>query len=400
MPFPKITPLRGGAALVLLTLVISLGGRFLSGPANQPRQTKEKLAVPVEVAAIVRGPMVLRRTFSGTIEPRARFTVAPKVSGRIERLHVDVADQVKRGQLLVELADSEFKQAVAEARANRAVAEAHSVEAASHLEIAGRELNRTKTLHARGIASDSTLDSAQAKFLAAQAAVQVARATAKREEAALATAEIRLGYTRIHADWQQGDDQRTVAERYIDEGNTVAANTPLFSIVELDPLIAVIHVTEKDYPRLNTGQQVSLRTDAYPRRVFTGTVSRIAPIFRISSRQARLEIDLPNPDHLLKPGMFSRCTLELRRIEDAVSVPEMAITSRNNQSGVFLVSDDGLSVKWHEVTPGMQDSDYVQLIDAHLSGRVVTLGQQLIEDGSTIRISGEYTNHAAAQGEM
>ena len=355
---------------------------------NGDLQKKEHRPIPVEVAAVQRAALSLQRTFSGTIDPRAQFKVAPKVSGRIQRLQVDVSDRVTRGQSVAQLEDAEFKQAVAEAEARQAVAEANLVEAESRLEIAQRELERSKTLHERGIASDSVFDSVQAQFLAGQAAVKVAEANLKREQAALAAANIRLGYTRIEANWEQGDEDRTVAERYADEGDTVAANTPLFSIVELDPVIAVIQVTEKDYPRIAIGQQASLRSDAFPGRVFTGTVSRIAPIFREASRQARIELNVPNPDHLLKPGMFTRCTLELDRVENATSVPEMAITRRNDRAGVFQVTEDGSSVKWIEVEPGLQDGDLVQLVGSDLSGRVVTLGQQLIEDGSVIRIPG------------
>jgi hypothetical protein len=84
--------------------------------------------------------------------------------------------------------------------------------------------------------------------------------------------------------------------------------------------------------------------------------------------------------------MFSRCTLELDRVEYVLSVPEMAITSRNNQTGVFLVTDDNASVQWIEVEPGLKDGNRVQLIGADISGRVVTLGQQFIKEGSVVRI--------------
>jgi RND family efflux transporter MFP subunit len=162
----------------------------------------------------------------------------------------------------------------------------------------------------------------------------------------------------------------------------------LFSIVELDPVIAAIQVTEKDYPRIAIGMAAELKTDAFPGRKFTATVSRIAPIFSEATRQARIELRVPNPEHLLKPGMFSRCTLELDRVENVLSAPEMAITHRNNQTGVFLVTDDNKSVQWIEVEPGLKDGDQVQLIKADISGKVVTLGQQFIKDGSRISIKG------------
>jgi RND family efflux transporter MFP subunit len=373
-------------SLLALALIYFLSPHFRQSENGTIVRQKNKLPVPVEVASLERKTLYLHRTFNGTIEPLAQFTVAPKVSGRIQRLLVDVSDSISRGQVVAQLEDAEFKQAVAEAEARLAVAEANRIEANSSMEIAQRELDRTITLHKKGIASDSVLDSARAEHLASQASVKVAEASLKQEEAALAAARIRLGYTRIQADWEKGDGERTVAERYVDEGDTLAANTPLLSIVELDPVIAVIQVTEKDYPRIATGMTANLQTDAFPDRKFTATVTRIAPIFREATRQARIELQVQNPEHLLKPGMFSRCTLELDRVENVLSAPELAITRRNNQTGVFLVTNDNKSVQWIEVEPGLKDGNQVQLIRADISGKVVTLGQQFIKDGSDISI--------------
>lgn len=350
--------------------------------------------IPVEVATIQQGPLSLLRTFSGNIEPRAQFTIAPKISGRIRQLHADVSDQVSQGQLVVEMEDAEFKQEVIEAEAQLSVAEANHVEAVSRLEISHRELNRTKTLYDRGIASESDFDVAQASFLTSQAAVKVAAANLKREQAMLRAARIRLGYTQVRAEWQQGDNERTVAERFFDEGNTVAANTPILSIVEIDPVIAVIQVTEKDYPLIKLGQQAMVKTDAFPDQTFPGFVTRISPIFREASRQARMELEVANPDHLLKPGMFSRCTLELQKEEDAISVPRMAITKRNNESGVFMLAENGTSVKWVSVKLGFTIDDSIQLLEPRISGKVVTLGQQFIKNGSQVRIASEMTTTA------
>lgn len=393
---------RHTTAWFVVILIVLAGGGYLfylleKKPDRQTVAAREKRPVPVQVANVHHGPISLRRTFSGSIEPRTKFTVAPKISGRIRVLHADVSDQIRRGQLLAELEDAEYKQEVIEAQANLAVAKANHVEAVSRLEIAQRELQRTTTLFNRGVASESAFDSAKATFLTSQSAVKVAAANLEREQAMLRAAGIRLGYTQVKAEWQQGDNQRTVAERFVDEGNTVAANTPLLSIIELDPVIAVIQVIEKNYPLITLGQKANVYTDAYPDRVFSGVVSRISPIFRESSRQARLELEVANPDQLLKPGMFARCTLELQKIDDAVSVPDLAITSRNNHPGVFKVSNDGTAVQWVPVEPGFTSGDRVQLIGSKLSGQVVTLGQQLIQDGSAVRITEEIT--PPAEGE-
>ena len=364
---------------------------------GSPSRDASPQAAPVEVAPIERGPMELRRIFSGALEAPAQFDVAPKVSGRVERLAANLSDTVSRGQLVAELDNDEYVQAVAQARAELAVAKANLAEAVSALEIAGRELERITRLRERGVASEANLDTAQANRLAKEAQLEVARAQVTRAEAALETARIRLGYTRITADWSGGDDQRVVAERFVDEGETVAANAPLLRIVELDPLTGVIFVAEKDYGRLQPGLEVSLATDAYPGEAFGGRIARIAPVFREATRQARVELTVDNPDHRLKPGMFIRATVVLEHVADAVIVPEAALAARNDRTGLFVVSADGRSVVWREVRVGIREGSRVQVLGEGIAGRVVTLGQQLVDDGSTIIIPDGQTGAAGPQ---
>ncbi|MGD9113123.1 MAG: efflux RND transporter periplasmic adaptor subunit, partial [Desulfobacterales bacterium] len=193
--------------------------------------------VPVEVARIQRGPIVLQRTFSGELEALAEFVVAPKVNGRVERVIVNIADTVKRGQVVAELDNDEYVQAVAQAQADLEVARANMSQAKSALEIANREFKRTESLLNRGIASDSEFDTANQDRLARHAQLKVAAAQVTKAESSLETANIRLRYTRVTAGWTGGDENRVVAERYVDEGQTVAANAPLLLIVELNPIV-------------------------------------------------------------------------------------------------------------------------------------------------------------------
>jgi RND family efflux transporter MFP subunit len=217
----------------------------------------------------------------------------------VEQVIVNIADTVKRGQVVAELDNDEYVQAVAQAQADLEVARANLSEAKSALEIARREFKRTESLLKRGIASDSEFDAASQVQLAKQAQLKVAEAQVTKAESSLETANIRLGYTKVTAGWTGGDEDRVVAERYVDEGQTVAANAPLLMIVELNPIVGVVFVTERDYANLKSGQLVSLTTDAYPGEQFTGRIDRIAPVFRKSTRQARIEMTIDNPRHRL-----------------------------------------------------------------------------------------------------
>jgi RND family efflux transporter MFP subunit len=366
--------------------------RFDEATATAVKRGDKDREIPVEVAVVRQGTIELQRNFTGTLEAHAAFLVAPKVGGRIEQMEPDISDPVSRNQVVARLDHAEYVQQVAQAEANLTVARANLVEAESLLEIAERELDRFGKLQQRGVSSASQHDAARADQLARQAHLEVARAQLVRSQAELETARIRLGYTEVTAAWRGGSEQRVVAERYVDEGETVTANTPLLRIVELDPISAVFHVTESDYGQLHAGLPARIHTDAYPQQTFAGAIERVAPVFRENSRQARVELRIDNPDLRLKPGMFVRATLVLQRVDQATLVPAAAVTRRGDRDGLFQVVGDGKSVRWRELRLGIRQDDWLQLLGEPLQGQVVVLGQQMLDDGSAIAIVGGATS--------
>ena len=163
-------------------------------------------------------------------------------------------------------------------------------------------------LREKQIASAAELDTASSAYNAGQAQLKVAQAQVVQKEAALKGAELQLSYTQVRAFWEDGDANRVVGERFVDEGALVSVNQPIVSILENNPLTAVVFVIERDYPKMSVGQEAAVTTDAYPGQVFRGTIRRIAPLLRENSRQARVEIEIGNAEHLLKPGMFVRAS--------------------------------------------------------------------------------------------
>jgi len=355
-------------------------------------------AIPVRVGPVEHGSIALRRTFSGALESAAEFVASPKVTGRVRHLAVDLGDEVTRGQVVARLDDAELVQDVRQAEADLAVAKASEAEAKSALEIAGRELKRAESLRKDGVASESQLDASRSLELSARAHVEVAVAGVTRAEAAVEAARIRLGYAGVIADWSGDDGRRVVAERYVDEGGTVAANGALLSIVQLDPIVAVVFAPERDYARLAAGQTATLATDAYPGRAFEARVARIAPVFRRATRQARVELSVANPDELLKPGMFVRATIDLGTVEDAVVVPFDAVTERGDELGLFVLDAAGERVAWRPVTLGVREGARVQVFGDGIEGRVVVLGQELCDDGSRVSIPGDAGSGDASPG--
>lgn len=374
------------AILALAALGVATYLYFGSPSGEEKGKSRDRVAA-VAVAPIERRAIELRRVFSGALEAHSKFVVAPKVAGRVIEIPVDIADSVSRGDPVAILDDAEFEQAVRQAEADLAVAQANLAEAASALEITLRSDQRITTLRERGIASETEYDNVQAELLARQAKVKVAEAQVIRAESSLESARIRLGYTRITADWAGDEDRRVIAERYVDEGETVSANEPLLMIVELDPITAVIFVTERDYSLLQPGQAALFYTDAFPDQAYEGKIKRISPVVRESSRQARVELSLDNPDGDLKPGMFVRADITLQRVEDATVIPYASIARRGPDEGTFVVSPDSATVRWQTVKTGIRSGEFVELLDARqLSGRVVTLGQHLLDDGAPITI--------------
>ena len=150
------------------------------------------------------------------------------------------------------------------------------------------------------------MDIAKSQHLAQATKLQVAEAQLAHRTAARRRAHIQSAYTKVVADWSGDTQTRVVAERHVAEGDTVAANDPLITVVDLAPLIAVVNVTERDYARFRVEQKANVITKTYPGKHFEGAVSRIAPVFSQSSGRARIEVEIANSDQLLKPGMFVR----------------------------------------------------------------------------------------------
>ncbi len=343
-------------------------------------------AVPVEVTPVRTATVRDVAEFTGTLLPRAQFVVAPKVSGRLVRLLVDIGDHVKNGDPVAELDSDEYAQEVAQASAELEVSKANLADSKSALDVADREFQRAKELREQKVASEAELDQAEAHYRAAEAKYQVAQAQIKQRDAALKTAQVRLSYTSIQASWEDGEGPRLIAERFADQGAMLRANDPIVSVVDASTVIAVINVIERDFPDVLIGQPAVVTTDAYGDREFAGRIARRAPVLREESRQARVEVEIPNPDGLLAPGMFVRARIQFAEHEGATVVPTAALARRGKAEGVFLADTAQKVAHFVPVKLGIRDGDVVEVLDPPLKGMVITLGQHLLEDGGAIRV--------------
>lgn len=391
---------------LLAAALLGLAAACTRAETGKPRGGPSRPPAPVEAAPLRVGSLVERRTFSGTLEATLEFTVAPKVGGRLEAVHVDLGDVVEAGDIVATIDDAELVQVVAQAEAEVAVARANQGEAESAHLLAERALRRTESLSQQGITSEAELDNARVNEAARRSRLDVTAAQVARAEATLAAARIQLSYADVTALWASDSaapevgagsdvapvDRRVVGRRFVDAGGFVTAGTPLMSIVDLDPIVAVITVPERDYAHLTPGLAARITTDAYPGQSFVGVIDRLAPVFNRSTRQVRVELVVANPDLRLKPGMFVRAALDLAEVRDTAIAPFAALAERGGRTGMFVLDASGAAVAWRPVELGVREGDDVEVLGEGLAalaaaGRgVVVLGQELCDDGAPVRV--------------
>jgi RND family efflux transporter MFP subunit len=354
------------------------------------RQSRPAVAVAVEVQPIRKDTIKDIGIFTGSLIPKSQFVVAPKAAGWLKKLLVNVGDTVQQNQVIAILEDEEYQQQVEQAKAELQVTKANVENCTSDLDLAKREYERAKALREKQIASASELEEAEAAYNSSQTQLKVSLAQVAQKEAALKAAELRLSYTRVQAFWEDGDQTRVVGERFVDEGALLQANQPIVSVLENKPLTAVVYVVEKDYPKVSVGQRAVITTDAYPDKTFTGDIVRIAPLLKESSRQARVEMEIPNSEELLRPGMFIRARIEFASHDNTTIVPLAALVRRDGQQGVFIADRDNLKARFVPVTVGIISGEWAEILEpSNLdnSEYVITMGNHLLEDGSDITLS-------------
>jgi RND family efflux transporter MFP subunit len=378
--------------IIIAVLAVLLFGWQVIGRIIKASQSSSgprgPAAVAVEILPVSKSTIQSIGNFTGSLIPKSQFVLSPKISGKLVKLHVNIGDRVSRGQLVAELDDEEYRQQSIQAEADLQVTKANLDETRSSMEVAERELERVKQLHARGISADSELDASKGMFASQEARYKVAQAQVANREAAYNASQLRLSYTRIRAAWEGGGGNRVVGERFVDQGALLSANAPVISILEIDPLIAVIHVSDKDYFKVLVGQKARISTDAVAGETVEGRIARIAPLLQEASREARIEIEFANPSEIFKPGMFINVSIEFETHTDVTVVPASSIVKRNDREGIFLADMDNKKALFMPVTVGIINGDMAEILEPDpLEGQVVVLGQHLLVPDSPIILS-------------
>jgi RND family efflux transporter MFP subunit len=340
--------------------------------------------VAVEVDSIRFGQIIEIRQLTGTVYPLYQYVVAPKVSGRIKSIRKRIGDWVRAGEIIARIDDAEYHQGVVEAEANLKIAEASLTESQILFALARQEKERVESLQAKGISSASELDAAISNYSAQESRLQLARAQVEQREAALKSANIRQSYTVLTA-----SKPGLVGVRFVDEGELLAPNAAVVTVIGIDSVLIRTTIIERDYGYLRTEQPAEVMVDAYPARRFVGRVARVAPMLQEASRVAQMEVEVGNDSLLLKPGMFARVEVVTAAKDSAQLVPSRAIANRISQSGVFMVAAGETVAHFFPVKIGIQTPLRTEILAPRLQGLVITLGQHLLEDGSPVLLPGK-----------
>lgn len=368
MRFVKILLLLAGVSAAALTVIFGadhwIGLLSSKNAGAGVQQAAGPRALPVDVARS--GTATFQETVEAVGSTRARqyINVVPLAAGRIERITFQGGEQVKAGQVLVELDARTQKVSLKEAEAS--LAEASST------------YKRITDLRKRNVSSEATMEQARAAYYRAEAAVD----RAKHE---LADRTLRAPFAGI------------IGLRQVEEGARIDTSTVVASLDDLTEVEVEFSVPEIYFPRVSIGQLVSVRSDAFGERTFQGRITTIDSRISASSRTFKARATIPNQDMALRTGMFVSLELVLNE-RQSPAVPEEAIVSEGDKTYVYAVQDG--KARRVEVKLGLRHGRLVEVregLDSPLT--LVTSGVHSLEDGMTVKPS-EAGDHAVAKRGM
>ncbi len=307
--------------MILLVLLLGTAGFFgyrsLDNGTPQRRYRTER---------IDRGTIVSTVSAMGTVEPVLTVLVGSQVSGTVVRWYTDFNQPVKKGTILAELDQDQFRATIAQQESAVAAAKARVEQASARLDKARLDLSRIERAHSAQSASDNELLEARTEEAATLAELHIEQAEQQVAEARLHAAKIQLDKTIIRS-----PIDGVVISRNVDAGQTVAASLAaptLFTIAnDLRRMRVNAAVSETDIGRVREGMEAEFRVDAYPDRKFRGVVTQVrfkeTVVDNVVTYETLIEVD--NEDLLLRPGMTATILFEVARAEDALRVPNAAL---------------------------------------------------------------------------
>ncbi|MDP1537984.1 MAG: efflux RND transporter periplasmic adaptor subunit [Burkholderiales bacterium] len=348
--------------IVYLVLVVALlAGAGLAWkhysklPAVKPAMSGPARGLPVKAAQVRRDAIVEVVTAVGTLLANESVMIRPEIDGRIEIIHFQEGQLVRKGDKLVSLdageVEAQLASAVAAANLNRS------------------RLKRSEELQARNFISAQALDEAREN---------VNQATAREAEikAKLAKSVIRAPFEGV------------TGLRQVSPGAYAKAGQDVARLEGIGTLKLDFRVPEAYLRKIRVGQALAVTVDAYPAETFSGAIYAIEPSVDEATRTVLLRARLPNPGVRLKPGMFARVTLTLERRENALVVPEQAIVPRGTGRYVFRIIEGKAVLTPVEI--GLRRPGDVEIISGLEAGQTIVVdGQLRLQDGTAVAVVAE-----------
>ena len=343
-------------------------------------------APAVAVVKVVVGDLSREIVLTAEFKPFQSIDVMAKVAGYVKSINVDVGSRVQAGQLLATLEIPEMADDLARAKAMIERSQAEVTRARDDLQrtqsvrdIAHLTYSRLANVSKEqpGLVAQQEIDDAQSKdqvaeaqIAAAQSALSAAQQQVHVSDAELARVNTMFNYTKVMAPFAG-----VITKRYADTGSMIQAGTasqtqamPVVQLAENTLLRLVLPVPESAVATVHVGQPVEVRVPTL-KRSFTGKVSRFADSLEMDTRTMHTEVDVPNPDWVLIPGMYAEVNLGLDRREHVVTIP---VTAVHDGRAYVVTADNRIEIRTIET--GLQTADQVEIRSGLKENEMVVVG--------------------------
>ena len=363
---------RNNSVFAVPVVVIILGSLLFLTACGSPSTTAEAAPETTASAATIVDVPVVKATagsiestleISGTLAPRSRVAVKPKLPGTIERMFVDIGDAVAMGQTIATIDRREIDAQQDAAVAAVAVAKASLDTAEAALASAVLEHDRAKNLFDKGALPRQRLDAADTSHRAAVAQRDLATANLAQANAALRrTREVQSNAT------VTSPVNGFVVERNYDSGS-IPGDKPIVVVADLREMKLEAGVSELEAGRLRVGMKAAVEVQAKPGQTFAGQLAAIAPEVDERNRHFKIDLRVPNDGRTLLSGMYATARIVEATAANAIVVPKEAVTTRDGKRIVQKIQGDTVSVV--EVVEGLADGTRVQIVKGLAAGDTV-----------------------------
>lgn len=365
--------------IIIVTIALVLMGGAWGGWSFYQAQASNGLDDTQKVADVNIGSIQSLVTAQGTLEPKDYVDVGAQVSGEVIKLHVDIGDKVKAGDLLAEIDPDVYEAQVKSSEAQLKMLSAQKAQQVALIQQAQWKYDRNNALYKNKAVSKETLEDAQIELKVAEANLMSLEAQMEQAQSSLDEDKTNLNYTKIYAPMDG-----TVVDQLVEEGETINANqtTPtIFQVANLDIMTAKGEVAEADVMKLTQGLDMYFTTLGSGDRRWSGQVRQVLPTPEEINDVVlyNVLVDVANDDHSLLPGMTTQMFFVLDKADNVPVIPVTALGKRlkdaDTKDGeayqVSVANPSGQEVR--TVIVGIQDRSQAAVIDGLNEGERVVL---------------------------